>query len=343
MTVSPANTKVLITGTAGFIGFHLARLLLNEGYRVHGYDGMTDYYDVTLKCRRHQLLLQSRGFSATEAQLEDAGTLQQVADDFAPDVIVHLAGQAGVRYSLEAPRSYLDSNVIGTFNVMEAARRLQVRHLLMASTSSIYGANEDMPFAETDKADGQLTIYAATKKANESMAHAYAHLWNLPTTMFRFFTVYGPWGRPDLAYFKFTRAILNGEPIDVYNNGDMYRDFTYVEDLVHGIRLLIDVVPERPASAAEIDEGDSLSPVAPYRVVNIGNSEKVRLLDFIAAIEDSLGMKAQRNYMGMQKGDVPATWANADLLRRLTGYAPRTTLRDGLRAFVDWYRDYYRI
>ncbi len=343
MSTPSPTPRVLITGTAGFIGFHLARLLLSEGFTVHGFDGMTDYYDVTLKRRRHQILLQSPGFAATEAMLENGGAVQAVADDFAPDVIVHLAGQAGVRYSLEAPRSYLDSNIIGTFNVMEAARSLKVRHLLMASTSSIYGANEDMPFAETDKADGQLTIYAATKKANESMGHAYAHLWHLPTTMFRFFTVYGPWGRPDLAYFKFTRAILNGEPIDVYNHGDMYRDFTYVGDLVRGIRLLIDVIPERPASPADIAEGDSLSPVAPFRIVNIGNSEKVRLLDFIEAIEDSLGVKAKRNYMGMQKGDVPATWANADLLRQLTGYAPETQLRDGLRAFVDWYRDYYDV
>ncbi|MFD3190493.1 NAD-dependent epimerase/dehydratase family protein [Sedimentitalea sp. HM32M-2] len=336
------GAKVLITGTAGFIGFHLARLLLDEGYVVHGFDGMTDYYDVTLKRRRHQLLLQTPGFTATEAMLEDNEAVQHVAGSFQPDVIVHLAGQAGVRYSLENPRSYLDSNVIGTFNIMEVARQLQVRHLLMASTSSIYGANADMPFAETDKADGQLTIYAATKKANESMGHAYAHLWNLPTTMFRFFTVYGPWGRPDLAYFKFTKAILNGEPIDVYNHGDMYRDFTYVGDLVRGIRLLIDVVPERPDSAADIAEGDSLSPVAPFRIVNIGNSDKVRLLDFIEAIEDSLNLKAQRNYMSMQKGDVPATWANADLLRQLTGYAPRTDLRDGLREFVLWYREYYQ-
>jgi len=342
MKFQPEKTKVLITGTAGFIGFHLARLLLNEGFQVHGYDGMTDYYDVRLKQRRHQLLLQMPGFAATEGMLEDEHRFAAVADAFQPDVIVHLAGQAGVRYSLENPRSYLDSNVIGTFNVMEAARRLQVAHLLMASTSSIYGANEDMPFRETDKADAQLTIYAATKKASESMAHAYAHLWNLPTTMFRFFTVYGPWGRPDLAFFKFTDAILDGRPIDIYNHGDMYRDFTFVDDLVRGIRLLIDVVPERPSSSDEIAEGDSLSPVAPYRVVNIGNSEKVRLLDFIEAIEDSLGQKAQRNYLGMQKGDVPATWADGELLKRLTGYAPKTDFHDGIRAFVAWYRDYYR-
>lgn len=334
-------TRVFITGTAGFIGFHLARLLLDEGFRVHGYDGMTDYYDVTLKQRRHAMLHQTPGFSATEAMLEDQARLDAEIDAFAPDVIVHLAAQAGVRYSLENPRAYIDANVIGTFNVMEAARRLGVRHLLMASTSSVYGANTEMPFTETEKADTQLTIYAATKKANEAMAHSYAHLWGLPTTMFRFFTVYGPWGRPDLALYKFVDAILEGRPIDIYNHGDMYRDFTYVDDLVRGIRLLIDAVPERRADGV-VPEGDSLSPVAPWRVVNIGNSDKVRLLDFVDAIEACLGQKAIRNYMDMQPGDVPATWADAKLLQRLTGFRPQTDIRDGIARFVEWYRDYYR-
>jgi UDP-glucuronate 4-epimerase len=333
--------RVLITGTAGFIGFHLARLLLAEGFRVHGYDGMTDYYDVSLKRRRHAMLLQTPGFSATEGMLEDQARLDAVADDFRPDIIVHLAAQAGVRYSLENPRAYLDANVIGTFNVMEAARRLEVKHLLIASTSSVYGANEDMPFTETEKADTQLTIYAATKKANESMAHAYAHLWNLPTTMFRFFTVYGPWGRPDLALYKFVDAILADRPIDIYNHGDMYRDFTYVEDLVRGIRLLVDAAPVRPVTRDDIEPGDSLSPVAPFRIVNIGNSDKVRLLDFIEGIEACLGKKAIRNYMPMQMGDVPATWANAELLQRLTGYRPQTDFRDGIARFVEWFKDYY--
>jgi UDP-glucuronate 4-epimerase len=333
--------KVLITGTAGFIGFHLARLLLSEGFRVHGYDGMTDYYDVALKRKRHAMLLQTEGFSATEAMLEEPETFQKAAKDFAPDIIVHLAAQAGVRYSLENPRAYIDSNIIGTFTVMEAARELKVDHLLMASTSSVYGANTDMPFAETDKADTPLTIYAATKKANEAMAHSYAHLWDLPTTMFRFFTVYGPWGRPDMALFKFADAILDDRAIDIYNHGDMYRDFTYVEDLVRGIRLLIDAAPERPGSAQDILPGDSLSPVAPFRVVNIGNSTKVRLLDFIEALEHELGRKARRNYMDMQPGDVPATWANADLLQRLTGYKPQTDVQTGIHHFVTWFRDYY--
>ncbi|TVS06624.1 MAG: NAD-dependent epimerase/dehydratase family protein, partial [Rhodobacteraceae bacterium] len=304
--------RVFITGTAGFIGFHLARILLDEGFRVHGYDGMTDYYDVTLKQRRHAMLLQNPGFSATEAMLEDQARLDAEIDDFAPDTIIHLAAQAGVRYSLENPRAYIDANIIGTFNVMEAARRLGVAHLLMASTSSVYGANTDMPFSEAQKADTQLTIYAATKKANEAMAHSYAHLWGLPTTMFRFFTVYGPWGRPDLALYKFVDAILEDRPIDIYNHGEMYRDFTYIDDLVRAIRLLIDAVPVRPVDGV-VPEGDSLSPVAPYRVVNIGNSDKVRLLDFVDAIEACLGRKAIRSYMDMQPGDVPATWADAGL------------------------------
>jgi UDP-glucuronate 4-epimerase len=334
--------RVLITGTAGFIGFHLAKLLLAENFVVHGYDGMTDYYDVALKRRRHEMLLQNPNFAATEGMLEDQALFDRVADEFAPDVIVHLAAQAGVRYSLENPRAYLDANVIGTFNVMEAARRLEAKHLLMASTSSVYGANTDMPFAETDKADTQLTIYAATKKANESMAHSYAHLWNLPTTMFRFFTVYGTWGRPDLALYKFAAAMIEDRPIDIYNHGNMYRDFTYVDDLVRGIRLLIDAVPERPQDGV-VPEGDSLSPVAPYRVVNIGNSEKIRLLDFIEAIEDVLGKKAIRNYMPMQTGDVHATWADASLLQTLTGYRPQTDFRDGIAQFVSWYRDYHNV
>lgn len=333
--------KIFVTGSAGFIGYHLSKLLLDEGFRVVGYDGMTDYYDVRIKERRHQMLLQNENFSCTIGMLEDFDTLKALCDAENPDVIVHLAAQAGVRYSLERPRSYIDANIVGTFNVMECARELGVSHLLMASTSSVYGANKEMPFIETEKADTPLTIYAATKKANEAMGHSYAHLWDLPTTMFRFFTVYGPWGRPDMALFKFTKGIIEETPIDIYNNGEMSRDFTYVEDLVRGIRLLIDAVPERPENPADILSGDSLSPVAPFRIVNIGNSDKVRLLDYIEAIEDALGKKAIRNYMPMQPGDVPATWANADLLNALTGYKPQTGFRDGVAHFVKWYRDYY--
>lgn len=333
--------RVFITGTAGFIGFHLARLLLDEGFQVHGFDGMTDYYDISLKQRRNGTLLQKPGYSSTEAMLEDFDALRGAVEGFEPDIIVHLAAQAGVRYSLEAPQSYISANVQGTFNMMECARLFGCEHLLMASTSSVYGANEEMPFCESDKADHPLTIYAATKKANEAMAHSYAHLWDIPTTMFRFFTVYGPWGRPDLALFKFVDAIENGRPIEIYNHGNMYRDFTYVGDLVRAIRLLIDAAPVRPEDPAAIPEGDTLSPVAPYRVVNIGNSEKVRLLDFVDAIEESLGRKAERIYTDMQPGDVPATWADASLLHSLTGYRPQTDIREGIAAFVDWYKTQY--
>ncbi len=336
--------KVFVTGSAGFIGFHLSRLLLDEGFEVFGLDAMTDYYDVRLKQERHRLLsAQSNRFSAREFRLEEAGELLDFARTAKPDVIVHLAAQAGVRYSLENPRAYIDTNVVGTFNLMECARELGVDHLLMASTSSVYGANEEMPFEERQKCDTPLTIYAATKKANEVMGHSYAHLWGIPTTMFRFFTVYGPWGRPDMALFKFTKGILEGTPIDIYNHGDMWRDFTYVDDLVHGIRLLIDAVPPGADQRGETIDGDSLSSAAPFRVVNIGNSDKVRLLDFVEAIEDEVGTKAIRNYMDMQMGDVPATWADASLLNTLTGYVPQTDFRTGVRNFVAWYREYYGV
>jgi UDP-glucuronate 4-epimerase len=334
---------ILVTGSAGFIGYHTSQLLLEEGFRVVGYDGMTDYYDVRLKQQRHQLLLQHPHFSCTEGLLEDFDRLHALAMAEKPDVIVHLAAQAGVRYSLENPRAYVDANLVGAFNVMECARELQVDHLLMASTSSAYGANTEMPFHEGQKADTPLTLYAATKKANEAMAHSYAHLWTLPVTMFRFFTVYGPWGRPDMALFKFTRGILEGTPIDIYNDGAMYRDFTYVADLVRGIRLLIDSAPVRPVGPESIVDGDSLSPVAPFRVVNIGNGEKVRLLDFIEAIEAECGRAAVRNYLPIQPGDVPATWADTALLKSLTGYSPQTPFREGVAQFVAWYRQYYRV
>lgn len=336
---------VLVTGSAGFIGYHLCALLLREGFNVVGFDGMSDYYDVNLKRRRHQMLLQSPNFRECEGLLEDYDALLSLCHEVKPSVIVHLAGQAGVRYSLENPRAYVNSNLVGTFNIMECARELNISHLLMASTSSVYGGNTEMPYAEVHKADNPLTFYAATKKANEVMGHSYAHLWQIPVTMFRFFTVYGPWGRPDMALFKFTKGILEGTPIDVYNHGEMYRDFTYINDLVRGIRLLIDVPPPLVDDREEWSEvpGDTLSSVAPWRVVNIGNNDKVRLTDFIDAIEAECGVRALRNYMDIQKGDVPATWADASLLKALTGYSPETPFSEGVAAFVRWYKDYYNV
>ena len=314
--------SILITGTAGFIGFHLAKLLLEEGFTIHGYDGITDYYDVNLKKARHEILSKYPNFSSTIGMLEDQQKLNDLAIKFQPKTIIHLAAQAGVRYSLENPRAYINSNIVGTFNVMEIAKKFNVKHLLMASTSSVYGSNLKMPFTETEKTDTQLTIYSSTKKANESMAHSYSYLWKIPTTMFRFFTVYGPWGRPDMALLKFVSSILNNEPINIYNNGEMYRDFTYIDDLVYGIKLLIDTVPSENKN---IISSDSLSPVAPYRVVNIGNSNKINLIDFVDAIEDIL-KKAIRNYMPMQKGDVKATWSDSSLLKNLTNYSPKLIL-----------------
>ncbi|MBD1152593.1 GDP-mannose 4,6-dehydratase [Pelagibacterales bacterium SAG-MED22] len=330
--------KVLITGTAGFIGFHLAKSLLNDGYNVHGYDGMTDYYDINLKQARHNILLKNHNFVATEGALEDSDKLDYIANKFQPDIIVHLAAQAGVRYSLENPRVYINSNIIGTFNVMEVARKQKVKHLLMASSSSVYGANSKMPFTEIEKTDTQLTIYAATKKANESMAHSYSYLWNIPTTMFRFFTVYGPWGRPDMMLSKCVSAILNNKPIDIYNNGELYRDFTYIDDLIYSIKLLINIIP---SNNKKVSKSDSLSPVAPYRVVNIGNSNKIKLLDFIEIIEKNLSKKAIRNYMPMQKEDLPATWADASLLNDITDNIPQTNFKDGINQFINWYYEYY--
>jgi len=326
--------RIFVTGSAGFIGFHLARRLLAAGHQVDGYDGMTPYYDVELKRARLAILNAMSGFRAHTAMLEDMDALTKAVETSAPEVIVHLAAQAGVRYSLENPRAYVDSNLVGAFNVLEAARAHSVRHLLMASTSSVYGANQRMPFREDDKADRPLTLYAATKKANEAMAHSYAHLWAIPTTMFRFFTVYGPWGRPDMAPLKFVEAIESDRPIDIYNYGKMERDFTYIDDLVEAIWRLIDIPPV-------LGSGDpSTSPAAPYRIVNIGRGETVNLLDFIDTVEQKLGKKAIRNYVEMQKGDAPRTLADSDLLARLTGYRPSTGVAEGVSALVDWYRDY---
>lgn len=338
------NKTALVTGAAGFIGFHVSQRLLDEGWRVVGLDCMSDYYDVSLKERRESMLLQNVSYRSVHEKVETPNVLMSLFEEERPDVVIHLAAQAGVRYSIENPRAYLESNINGTFELLEAARAFPPEHMLLASTSSAYGANEDMPYRETVKADHQMSFYAATKKSTENMAHSYAHLFSLPITMFRFFTVYGPWGRPDMALFKFTKAILSGEKIDVYNHGEMSRDFTYIDDLVHGMCLLLDAVPEDGECLEEnVVKVDSKSDVAPFRVVNIGNSRPSQLLDFIIAIEKSVGTEAVKNFMPMQAGDVPATWADTTLLAKLTGYKPNTDLDTGVQNFVTWYRAFYNV
>lgn len=334
--------RFLITGTGGFIGFHLARRLLDEGHFVTGFDAMTDYYDVRLKQGRQAILERSNGYSFVRGRLEDIAALDRAADMAEPEVIVHLAAQAGVRYSIDEPETYVDSNLKGSWTVLELARRIQPRHLLLASTSSVYGANEVIPFSESHKADEPVSLYAATKKGMEAMAHSYAHLFGVPTTAFRFFTVYGPWGRPDMALFKFVKAILDGQPIDVYGHGKMARDFTYVDDLVEAIVRLVDLAPAQGNRVISDTVADTLSANAPYRVVNIAGGQPVPLMDFIATVEDCLERKAQLNMMDMQPGDVPRTFADPALLKALTGYTPQTPLAEGVRAFVDWYLEYYR-
>ncbi|WP_299681801.1 NAD-dependent epimerase/dehydratase family protein [uncultured Roseobacter sp.] len=329
----------LVTGSAGFIGYFTTRALLDAGWRVVGLDALTDYYEVALKERRHAMLAQSRDFTPVVGRLEEPGRLAALFEAHTPDLVVHLAAQAGVRYSIDNPASYVQANLVGTAELLEAARAHPPAHMLLASTSSVYGANTEMPYRETHKVDTQMSFYAATKKATEAMAHSYAHLYDLPTTMFRFFTVYGPWGRPDMAHFKFTRAILEGRPIDVYNNGEMMRDFTYIDDLVTALVALADVVPDPADPVAD----DSLSPVAPFRVVNIGNGAPVKLMDYIAAIETACGRVAEKTLLPMQPGDVPATWADAGLLDTLLGPRQVTPLDVGIGRFVDWYRDYYGV
>jgi UDP-glucuronate 4-epimerase len=329
--------RALVTGSAGFIGYHLIRRLLAEGWEVTGLDAMTDYYDVRLKQRRHSMLAQSAGFRPVEGLVEDTNLLTRLMEEARPEAVIHLAAQAGVRYSIDEPRAYVQANLVGTFEVLEACRAQPPEHLLIASTSSVYGANTAMPYAESHAADHPMSFYAATKKACEAMAHSYASLYGVPTTMFRFFTVYGPWGREDMALFKFTKAILNGDPIDVYNGGDMARDFTYVEDLVVGISRLIDAVPgTEPAG-----DFDSLSPAAPWRVVNIGNGTPVGLMDYIGAIEAAAGKVAVKRMLPMQAGDVPRTWSDVTLIEALTGPLPRTPVAEGVARYVDWFRDYY--
>ena len=332
--------KIFITGSSGFIGFHLSKKLLDSGHSVHGFDSMNNYYDIKLKKARYEILKKYKKFSFTKNNLENQKVLSNTILKFKPKIIIHLAAQAGVRYSIEKPRVYLDSNITGTYNIIELAKKVNVKHLLIASSSSVYGANKKLPFKEIDKTETQLSIYAATKKSTESIAHSYSNIWKVPITMLRFFTVYGPWGRPDMALFKFTKGIIDNKKIDIYNKGKMYRDFTYIDDIVNGIKALINKAPN--SKQLNIIKNDSLSSVAPFRVLNIGNTRKVFLLDFIDALEKELGKKAIRNYMPMQKGDVKMTLSDTTLLKKLTGYNPKTDFKQGIKNFLKWYLSYYK-
>lgn len=334
--------RILVTGAAGFIGSHLSERLLARGDEVLGYDNLNDYYDPRLKEARLARLTPQPGFRFVHAALEDRAALEQAFASFEPQRVVNLAAQAGVRYSLENPHAYIDSNIVGFMNILEACRHGAVEHLVYASSSSVYGANRKLPFAVEDSVDHPVSMYAATKKANELMAHTYSHLFALPTTGLRFFTVYGPWGRPDMALFLFTRKILAGEPIDVFNHGRHTRDFTYIDDIVEGVIRTLDHVPAPDPNYDPLQPNPGSSN-APWRVYNIGNHRPVELLRYIEVLEEMLGRKAERNLLPMQPGDVPDTHADVEALRRDTGYQPETPIEVGVKNFVDWYRDFYRV
>jgi UDP-glucuronate 4-epimerase len=332
--------KVLVTGAAGFIGMHASLRLLERGDSVVGIDNLNDYYDPTLKAARLGRLTANPSFTFTKADVADRHCIERIFSDHRPQRVVHLAAQAGVRYSLTNPHAYIDSNLQGFVNILEGCRHTQVEHLVYASSSSVYGGNTSLPFRESDSVDHPISLYAATKKANELMAHTYSHLFRLPTTGLRFFTVYGPWGRPDMALFLFTKAILDGCPIDVFNHGKMRRDFTYVDDIVEGILRVLDR-PAEPDPAFNPMQPDPARSDAPYRVFNIGNSSPVQLMTYIETLEENLGRKAVKNFLPLQQGDVPASDADTSQLKSATGFAPATPVKDGIRRFVEWYRSYY--
>ncbi len=349
--------KILVTGTAGFIGFHLANRLLERGDEVVGIDNINDYYDVNLKYSRlehagikrqsinYGIAVQSKihsGYRFVKLKLEDKESIISLFEQEKFDRVCHLAAQAGVRYSLQNPSTYIDSNIVGFLNILEACRHYKVEHLAYASSSSVYGLNEEMPFSTSHNVDHPISLYAASKKSNELMAHTYSYLFRIPTTGLRFFTVYGPWGRPDMALFLFTKAILDGKPIDVYNNGNMQRDFTYIDDIIEGVVRVIDNPPIGDKTWSGV-KPDPSSSYAPYRVYNIGNSSPVQLMDFVEAIEEEIGMKAEKNFLPIQPGDVPATWADVDDLESNLDYKPNTPIRRGVKRFVEWYRKYYNI
>jgi len=332
--------NILVTGAAGFIGFHLAMRLCEEGKTVFGIDNLNDYYDVELKQDRLELLKQKDNFRFEKVDLEDQGTIDRIFADFKPDAVVNLAAQAGVRYSIDHPRKYISSNIIGFMNILEACRHNKVRHLVFASSSSVYGANTALPYAVEQNVDHPISLYAATKKSNELMAHTYAHLYGVPCTGLRFFTVYGPWGRPDMAYYKFTKSIYEGKPIEIYNEGDMYRDFTFIDDIIEGVVR----ITEKPAGPNPQWSGEAPDPstsAAPYRLYNIGNHSPVKLSKMIDILEQETGLQAEKTFQPMQAGDVYETFADVEALKRDVGFSPDTPLEKGLRRFVRWYREYY--
>jgi len=332
--------KIFVTGAAGFIGFHLSKRLLGEGREVIGLDNVNDYYDVALKEARLAMLEKERNFRFYRADLSDRAAMEGIFAKEKPEIVINLAAQAGVRYSITNPHVYIDSNLVGFINILEGCRHNQVKHLVFASSSSVYGANTKMPFSVHDNVDHPVSLYAATKKANELMAHTYASLYRLPCTGLRFFTVYGPWGRPDMALFLFTKAILEDRPIDVFNDGKMKRDFTYIDDIIEGVVRVTDKIPT-PNNAWNGEQPDPASSFAPYRIYNIGNNNPVLLMDFIGYLEEYLGKTAQKNFLPLQEGDVPASWADVDDLMADVGFKPATPVAVGIERFVAWYREYY--
>lgn len=334
--------EILLTGVAGFIGFHVAQRLLRDGHTVLGLDNLSPYYDVTLKQDRLALLRPLGGFSFSATDIADVAAVERIFTQFRPEAVIHLAAQAGVRYSLEHPESYIQANLVGFSGILESCRRHPVAHLVYASSSSVYGLNDGLPFAETDRTDHPASLYAATKRANELMAHSYSHLFRIPTTGLRFFTVYGPWGRPDMALFLFTKNILEGKPVRLFNNGAMQRDFTYIDDIVDGICRVLHVPPEQDQTwdaSAPLPDRSS----APFKLYNIGNNKSIPLERFVTVLETALGVKAAREYLPMQAGDVVATCADVDALGRAVGYAPATPVEEGIPRFVAWYREYYGV
>ena len=334
--------KILVTGAAGFIGFHVSQELLNRGHAITGIDNLNDYYDVELKCARLAKLKNRGNFRFVKGGIENREMVEHIFREGAFDAAINLAAQPGVRYSLKNPYSYIDSNIVGFTNILEGCRHNRIKHLVFASSSSIYGTNYKIPFSVSDNVDHPVSLYAASKKANELMAHTYAHLYGLPCTGLRFFTVYGPWGRPDMAYFSFTKAIMEGKPIDVFNFGNMKRDFTYIDDIVEGIVRVIGNIPQ-PNANWDRTHPDPGSSYAPYKLYNIGNNHPIELLKFIEVLETNLGRKAEKNMLPMQPGDVPITYADVDDLMENVGFKPVTSIEEGIKKFVEWYREYYRL